>query len=85
VTQLTGQPVEFVQQKLGLPHQRKDLPTGAMVWTYIDNDKGIMGTQCSVIVSIRKNQVERVSVITNTTSAVSMLGKPCATLRAKIG
>jgi hypothetical protein len=84
VTKLEGQPVAFVQERLGLPNGRKDLPTGAMIWTYSDNEKGLNANQCKVALSIRDGVVQRVSIETKSESLFSAVSTSCARIRKNL-
>lgn len=84
VEKLEGQPVAFVQEKLGLPNRRNDLPTGAMIWTYTDNEKGLNANQCKVALSIRDGVVQRVSIETKSESLFSAITSSCARIRKNL-
>ncbi|CBL43728.1 hypothetical protein HDN1F_01450 [gamma proteobacterium HdN1] len=81
VSALEGQPVAFVQEKLGLPNQRDDLPTGAMIWVYNDDAKGLNANSCKVSLSIRDGIVQRVSIQTHSASLVSAALSSCNRIR----
>lgn len=84
VEKLEGQPVAFVQERLGLPNRRNDLPTGAMIWTYTDNEKGLNANQCKVALSIRDGVVQRVSIETKSESLFSAITTSCARIRKNL-
>ena len=84
VEKLEGQPIAFVQEKLGLPNRRSDLPTGAMIWTYTDNEKGLNANQCKVALSIRDGVVQRVSIETKSESLFSAITTSCARIRKNL-
>lgn len=84
VTKLEGQPLAFVQERLGLPNGRKELPTGAMIWTYTDNEKGLNANQCKVALSIRDGVVQRVSIETKSESLFSAVSTSCARIRKNL-
>lgn len=84
VEKLTGQPIGYVQEKLGLPNRRSDLPTGAMIWTYTDNEKGLNANQCKVALSIRDGKVQRVSIETHSESLFSAVSTSCARIRKNL-
>lgn len=81
VQKLTGKPVSYVQEKLGLPNRRSDLPTGAMIWTYTDNEKGLDANECKVALSIRDGVVQRVSISTKSASLFSAVSNSCVRIR----
>lgn len=84
VDKLEGQPIGFVQEKLGLPNRRNDLPTGATIWTYTDNEKGLNANECKVALSIRDGVVQRVSIETKSESLFSAVSTSCARIRKSL-
>lgn len=84
VTALKGKPQSYVEQRLGLPHKRKDMPTGTTVWTYIDNEKGMNAHHCEVRVSIRNETIEHVDVLTSYSSLFAMGFESCDHIRQKV-
>lgn len=84
VERLEGQPVAYVQERLGLPNRRNDLPTGATIWTYTDNEKGLNANQCKVALSIRDGVVQRVSIETKSESLFSAVSSSCARIRKNL-
>lgn len=84
VDRLEGQPIAFVQEKLGLPNRRNELPTGAMIWTYTDNEKGLNANECKVALSIRDGIVQRVSIETKSESLFSAISSSCARIRKNL-
>ncbi len=84
VLQLTGKSVDFVTKRLGLPNRRKDLATGAMIWTYFDNEKGLSKKSCSVSISIRNGIIERVYVTRENQSLVSVVTSACPRIRESL-
>lgn len=81
---LQGQNTDFVQKKLGLPNQRQDLPSGAMVWIYLDKVKGMTANECRVTLSIRNNSVESVVIATEQQSLLSTVVNTCDNIRKAI-
>ena len=65
VTDLTGKPTAYVQKKLGLPNKRNETRSGAMVWIYVDREKGMSANECTVTLSIRNDVVENVAIATD--------------------
>lgn len=84
VTALTGKPITFVTNRLGLPNRRNELATGSMVWTYFDNEKGANAKACRVSLSIRDGVVERVSIATENQSLVSFVSSSCSRIRSEV-
>lgn len=84
ITTLTGKNVEFVQSHLGLPHQRKDAESGAMVWVYLDNEKGNSAKDCSVTLSIRNNKVENVYLQRANRSLMGYVSEGCERIRKDV-
>ncbi len=85
VSTLTGQPSTFAEQKLGLPNKRNETKSGAQVWEYLDGEKGMMATDCSVTLSIRNDVIEHVFISSEKHSLVSTLATPCKNIRAALG
>ena len=84
VGSLIGKPVAFVEGKLGLPNRRNDSPSGAMVWTYLDNEKGATAKQCEVSLSIRDGVVENVYISRSNKSLVSFATSACDRIREEV-
>lgn len=81
VSTLMGKPVGFVEGRLGLPNRRTDSPTGSMVWTYLDNEKGATAKACEVTLSIRDGVVEQVYISRQNKSLVSYVSSACDRIR----
>lgn len=84
VTTLMGKPVAFVEGRLGLPNRRTDSPTGSMVWTYLDNEKGATAKACEVSLSIRDGVVEHVYISRQNKSLVSFVTSACDRIRDEV-
>ncbi len=84
VTSLKGQTSGYVQKTLGLPNERSELPSGAMVWVYKDNQKGMTANQCKVTLSIRNDSVESVVISTDRQSLLSVLASSCDSIRKAV-
>ena len=69
---------------MGLPNKRHDTKSGAMVWVYIDKQKGFTAKECNVTLSIRNDTVENVVISTENKSLMSSLTDACAYLRDKV-
>lgn len=80
-TELKGKKSGYVKSKLGLPHQREDSPSGAMVWTYLDNKKGTTAKTCSVSIAFRNDIVENVYMNRRNKSLVSYASSGCERIR----
>jgi len=81
VTELSGKSVDYVQNKLGLPNRRTDTRSGAMVWVYLDKEKGMSAKQCEVTLNIRDAKVESVIVSTENSSLLSSVSAGCNEIR----
>lgn len=81
VTELTGKSVDYVQTKLGLPNRRTDTRSGAMVWVYLDNQRGMAAKSCEVTLNIRDAKVESVIVSTDNQSLLSSVASGCQDIR----
>ena len=81
---LTGKPIAFIQARLGLPNRRNELASGAKVWTYFDNSKGLTAKSCKISLSIRNDIVERVHISTDNASFASFLSEGCQRIRKDI-
>lgn len=84
VTELTGKNINYVQKKLGLPNQRQDTPSGAMVWVYLDKKKGFTANECRVTLSIRNELVENVVIDTDNQSLLSLVSSSCKDIRKQL-
>ena len=84
VSGLIGKPVTYVEGRLGLPNRRSDSPTGAMVWTYLDNEKGATAKACEVSLSIRDGIVENVYISRQNKSLVSFVTSACDRIREEV-
>lgn len=85
VTDLTGKPVDYVEKKLGLPNKREETRSGAMVWVYLDREKGVAAKECSVTLSIRNDVIENVVVSSNEESLFSIMSSSCSRIRKDLG
>lgn len=85
VTDLTGKPVNYVEKKLGLPNKRDETRSGAMVWVYLDKEKGISAKECSVTLSIRNDVIENVVVASDDESLFSLMSSACSRIRKDLG
>lgn len=85
VIDLTGTPVNYVEKKLGLPNKRSETRSGAMVWVYLDREKGISAKECKVTLSIRNDVIENVIVATDNQSLLSMVSSSCERIRKELG
>ncbi|RLU01316.1 hypothetical protein [Ketobacter sp.] len=85
VTDLTGKPVEYVEKKLGLPNKRDETRSGAMVWVYLDREKGMSAKECSVTLSIRNKVIENVVVKSDEQSLFSIMSSSCSRIRKDLG
>lgn len=81
ITELQGKSPDFVQSKLGLPNRRSETRSGAMIWIYLDKEKGMAANQCEVTLSIRNAQVESVVISTENSSLLSFVSKSCDNIR----
>ncbi len=85
ITNLTGKPVEYAKQKLGLPNKRDETRSGAMIWVYLDNKKGVSAKECSVTLSIRNDVIENVVVDSADESLFSVVSNSCGRIRKELG
>ncbi|AUM13404.1 hypothetical protein [Ketobacter alkanivorans] len=85
VADLTGKPIAYVEKKLGLPNKRSETRSGAMIWIYLDKQKGMAANECTVTLSIRNNKIENVAVDRDAQSLLSMVGSSCKTIRKNLG
>lgn len=85
VTNLTGKPVAYAEKKLGLPNKRSETRSGAMIWIYLDKQKGMAANECTVTLSIRNNTIENVAVDSDAQSLMSMVSNSCKTIRKNLG
>lgn len=81
ITELKGQPMTLVELKLGLPNQRSNTKSGAMVWVYLDRKKGISANECTVTLTIRNETVESVVIDTEYKSLLSSVSESCKHIR----
>ena len=81
VTELQGKSADYVQSKLGLPNRRSDTRSGAMIWIYLDKNKGMAANNCEVTLSIRNSQVESVVISTENASLLSYVSSSCDDIR----
>jgi hypothetical protein len=81
VQDLTGKPVAYVEKKLGLPNKRSETKSGAMVWVYLDKQKGMSANECTVTLSIRNDIIESVAIATDDQSLMSMVTSSCKRIR----
>ncbi len=81
ITELRGKPADYVQTKLGLPNRRAETRSGAMLWIYLDKEKGVSANQCEVTLSIRNATVESVVISTESESLVSYVSSSCDNIR----
>lgn len=84
VSTLKGKPVAFVEGRLGLPNRRTDSPTGSMVWTYLDNEKGATAKACEVSLSIRDGVVEHVYISRQNKSLMAYVTSACDRIRNEV-
>lgn len=84
ISSLMGKPVTFVEGRLGLPNRRSDSPTGSMVWTYLDNEKGATAKACEVSLSIRDGVVEHVYISRQNKSLMSYVTSGCDRIREEV-
>lgn len=84
VTALTGKSADFVQNRLGLPNRRSESRSGAMIWVYVDRQKGITARECEVTLNIRNTKVESVLVSTQSQSLLSSLSSSCSNIRDSV-
>lgn len=84
ITILTGKPVAFVKDRLGLPNRRNELASGGKTWVYFDNSKGLNAKNCKISLSIRDDIIERVNVSTSNQSFASFLSEGCQRIRKEI-
>lgn len=84
VESLMGKPVAFVEGRLGLPNRRTDSPSGSMVWTYLDNEKGATAKSCEVSLSIRGGTVENVYISRQNKSFASFATSACDRIRQDV-
>jgi len=85
VQDLTGKSLNYVEKKLGLPNKRSETRSGAMIWVYLDRDKGMAAKECSVTLSIRNDVIENVVVATDDQSLLSMVSGSCERIRKNLG
>ena len=85
VTDLTGKPVEYAEKKLGLPNKRDETRSGAMVWVYLDKEKGVTAKECSVTLSIRNDIIENVVIASDNVSLFSIMSSSCSRIRKDLG
>lgn len=81
ITELTGKSVDYVQSKLGLPNRRTDTRSGAMVWVYLDKQRGLAAKECEVTLNIRDSKVESVVISTDNQSLLSSVATGCKDIR----
>lgn len=84
ITELQGKSADYVQSKLGLPNRRSDTRSGAMVWVYLDKQKGMTAKQCEVTVNIRDAKVESVVISTDNASLMSIMSSGCSDIRKSL-
>lgn len=84
VANLMGKPVTYVEGRLGLPNRRTDSPTGSMVWTYLDNERGATAKACEVSLSIRDGVVEHVYISRQNKSLMSYVTSACDRIREEV-
>ncbi|MDX1694244.1 MAG: hypothetical protein R3208_10790 [Ketobacteraceae bacterium] len=84
ISNLMGKPVTFVEGRLGLPNRRTDSPSGSMVWTYLDNEKGATAKACEVSLSIRDGVVEHVYISRQNKSLMSFVTSACDRIREEV-
>lgn len=85
VSDLTGKPLVYVEKKLGLPNKRSETRSGAMIWIYLDKQKGMAANECSVTLSIRNDVVENVAVDSDGQSLMSLMSDSCKNIRKSLG
>lgn len=84
INSLMGKSVDYVEGRLGLPNRRTDSPSGSMVWTYLDNEKGATAKACEVSLSIRNGVVENVYISRQNKSLVSFVTSACDRIREEV-
>lgn len=84
ITELKGKNTDFVTNKLGLPNQREETRSGAMVWIYLEKEKGMTANECTVTLSIRSNSVESVVISTDRRSLLSAVTSSCEGIRKSL-
>ena len=84
VTALQGKSTSYVEGRLGLPNRRTDSPSGAMVWTYLDNERGATAKVCEVTLSIRNDVVENVYIARENKSLMSFVSSACDRIREEV-
>ncbi|PIE41425.1 MAG: hypothetical protein CSA49_03490 [Gammaproteobacteria bacterium] len=84
ITNLMGKPTSYLKDKLGLPNRRQDSASGAMVWTYLDNEKGVTAKSCEVSLSIRDDIVEHVYISRQNKSLASFATSACDRIRDQV-
>lgn len=84
IANLMGKSVNYVEGRLGLPNRRTDSPSGSMVWTYLDNEKGAAAKACEVSLSIRDGVVEHVYISRQNKSLASYVTSACDRIREEV-
>lgn len=84
VEALNGKPSAYAEKKLGLPNKRTDTRSGAQVWEYWDNKKGMSANNCTVTLSIRNEVIENVLVEKDQQSLFSITATPCQRIRTAL-
>lgn len=85
VSDLTGKPLVYVEKKLGLPNKRSETRSGAMIWIYLDKQKGMAANTCTVTLSIRHDVIENVAVDSDSQSLLSLVSSSCDNIRKSLG
>ena len=81
VSELTGKSADYAQSRLGLPNRRSESRSGAMMWVYVDRQKGMTARECEVTLNIRNGKIENVLVSTQNQSLLSSMTSSCDNIR----